>query len=172
MDDNTIPGTNIETAVNIQHIFVRGMEVGLDYHPEGPFTGYFNIAASHAQGDGTTSGGFLAALPPSTAFDLDHDQRITYSIGTNFTQDNYFASLVGSYGSGLTNGETNGHVSPHFILDGSLGKTFQLGSIGIRPEFYANNILNHQYLLKGSFFSGAAWGTPRSFLFKVSINVD
>lgn len=173
MDDNTIPGTNIETAVNIQHILVRGVELGLDYHPEGPYTGYFNVAVSHAQGDGTTSGGFLPALPPTTAFDLDHDQRITYSIGTNFDQDDYFASLIGSYGSGLTSGTTtNGHVAPHFILDGSLGKSFRLGSIGIKPEFYVNNILNHQYLLKGTFFSGAAWGTPRSFLFKVSVNVD
>jgi len=172
MDDNTIPGTNIETAVNIQNIFVRGVELGLDYHPEGPLTGYFNLAVSHAQGDGTTSGGFLPALPPTTAFDLDHDQRITYSIGTNYNQNNYFASLIGSYGSGLTNGETNGHVTPHFILDGSIGKTFRLGSISIKPEFYVNNILNHQYLLKGSFFSGASWGTPRSFQFKVSVNVD
>jgi hypothetical protein len=171
MDDNTIPGTNIQTAVNIQNIFVRGIELGLNYHPQGPLTGYFNIAVSHAQGDGTTTGGFLTAQPPLTAFDLDHDQRITYSIGTNFDQDNYFASLTGSYGSGLANG-ANGHVSPHFILDGSLGKTFQLGNIDIKPEFYVNNILNHQYLLKGSFFSGAAWGTPRSFLFKISMSMD
>jgi len=130
------------------------------------------MTASHAHGDGTTSGGFLPAEPPSTAFDLDHDQRITYSVGTNFNQDNYFASLIGSYGSGLTNGETNLHVAPHFILDCSLGKTFQVGNFGIKPEFFVNNILNHQYLLKGSFFSGAAWGTPRSFLFKISVNAD
>jgi hypothetical protein len=171
MDDNTIPGTSIETAVNIQHIFVRGVELAMDYHPEGPLTGYFNIAVSHAQGDGTTSGGFLPALPPTTVFDLDHDQRITYSIGTNFDQDGYFASLIGSYGSGLTNGDS-GHVAPHFILDGSLGKTFRLGTIEIKPELFVNNILNHEYLLKGTFFSGASWGTPRSFLFKISVNVD
>ncbi len=172
MDDNTIPGTDIETAVNINHIFVRGIELGVDYHPESPFTGYFNIAVSHAEGDGTSSGGFLPTQPPATAFDLDHDQRITYSVGLNFNEDNYFASIIGSYGSGLTNNETNGHVAPHFILDGSLGKTFQVGSFQIKPEFFLNNILNHQYLLKGAFFSGAAWGTPRSFLFKVSVNVD
>ena len=39
-------------------------------------------------------------------------------------------------------------------------------------ELYVNNILNHQYILKGSFFTGAAIGEPRSFLFKVSVNVD
>lgn len=172
MDDNTIPGTNIETAVNIERIFVRGAELGLDYHPEGPFTGYFNLAVSHAQGDGTTSGGFLPALPPTTAFDLDHDQRITFSLGLNYDQSGYFAGIIGSYGSGLTNGETNGHVNPHLIFDGSLGKTFYLDGFSIKPELFANNILNHQYLLKGSFFSGASWGTPRSFLFKVSVSMD
>ncbi len=172
MDDNTIPGTNISTAVNIQKIFVRGTELGLDYHPEGPFTGYFNLAVSHAQGVGATSGGFLPALPPTTAFDLDHDQRITYSLGLNYTKEQYFASLIGSYGSGLTNGETDGHVNPHLIFDGSLGKTFSLGSFNIRPELFVNNILNHRYLLKGSFFSGASWGTPRSFMLKVSVSTD
>jgi hypothetical protein len=62
--------------------------------------------------------------------------------------------------------------SLRLVMDGSLGKTFQLGTVGIKPEFYVDNILNHQYLLKGSFFSGAAWEMPRSFLFKVSVNVD
>ncbi|HEY9164575.1 MAG TPA: TonB-dependent receptor [Candidatus Kryptonia bacterium] len=170
MDDNTIPGTNLETAVNIQNIFVRGVELGLDYHPAGPFSGFFNIALSHAEGDGKTSGGFLPALPPTTAFDLDHDQRITYTVGLNLTNDNSFAGLIGSYGSGLTNGLNNGHVSPHFILNGSLGKTFFIGSYSIKPEFFVNNILNHEYLLKGSFFSGEAWGEPRNILLKISLS--
>ncbi len=172
MDDNTIPGTNIQTAVNIQRIFVRGVELGIDYHSEGPFTGYLNLAVSHAQGDGATSGGFLPALPPTTAFDLDHDQRITYSIGLNYDQSGYFVNIVGSYGSGLTNGQTNGHVNPHLIFDASLGKSLHIDGFSIRPELFVNNILNHQYLLKGSFFSGAAWGTPRSFLFKVAVGMD
>ncbi len=172
MDDNTIPGTNLQTAVNIQEIFVRGAELGIDYHPEGPLTGYFNLAVSHAQGVGTTTGGFLPALPPTTAFDLDHDQRITYSLGVNYDKSGYFASMVGSYGSGLANGTVNGHVNPHLIFDGSLGKTFYWNNFSVKPELYVNNILNHQYLLKGSFFSGAAWGTPRSFIFKVSIGSD
>ncbi len=172
MDDNTIPGTNIQTAVNIQKIFVRGAELGLNYHPEGPLTGYFNLAVSHAQGVGTTSGGFLPALPPTTAFDLDHDQRITYSLGLNYTRNQYFANLIGSYGSGLTNGLTNGHVSPHLIFDGSIGKTFTLGTFSVKPQLFVNNILNHQYLLKGSFFSGASWGTPRSVMLKVAVSTD
>ncbi len=172
MDDNTIPGTNIQTAVNIQKIFVRGAELGLDYHPEGPFTGYFNLAISHAQGVGTTAGGFLPALPPTTTFDLDHDQHITYSLGLNYDESGYFAGLIGSYGSGLTNGETNGHVNPHLIFDGSLGKTFRLGSLSVKPELFVNNILDHRYLLKGSFFSGASWGMPRSFMLKVAVSID
>ena len=169
MDDNTIPGTNIQTPVNIDKIYVRGVEFGLDYHPEGPLSGYFNMAVSHAQGVGATTGGFLPAEPPTTAFDLDHDQRITYSMGLSYHESNYFLNVIGSYGSGLTNGQTNGHVNPHLIFDGSVGKDFHIDRWVIRPELFVNNILNHQYLLKGSFFSGAAWGTPRSFIFKITI---
>ncbi|MGC8654342.1 MAG: TonB-dependent receptor [Candidatus Kryptoniota bacterium] len=170
MDDNTIPGTSIQTPVNIDKIYVRGVELGLDYHPEGPLSGYFNMAVSHAVGVGATTGGFLPAEPPTTAFDLDHDQRITYSVGLNYHPSSYFANIIGSYGSGLTNGQTNGHVNPHLIFDGSAGKDFHLGQWTIRPELFVNNILNHKYLLKGSFFSGAAWGTPRSFMFKLTVS--
>ncbi len=172
MDNNTIPGTNIQTAVNIQRIFVRGIQLGLNYSPVGPFSGYFNIAVSHAQGVGATTGGFLPALPPTTAFDLDHDQRITYSLGLNYDRAGYFANLIASYGSGLTNGQINGHVAPHLIFDGSIGKTFYLSGFSLRPELYVANILNHQYLLNGAFFNGANFGSPRSILFKVAFGLD
>ncbi len=171
MDNSTIPGTSIQTAVNIQQIYVRGLELGLNYSPVGPFSGYFNLAVSHAQGVGPTTGGFLPAQPTTTAFDLDHDQRITYSFGLNYDKSGYFLNLVGSYGSGLTNGQINGHVAPHLIFNGSLGKTFAIGRLSLRPELYVQNILNHQYLLNGAFFNGANFGTPRSILFKVSVGI-
>lgn len=172
MDNSTIPGTSIQTAVNIQQIYVRGMELGLNYNPEGPFSGYFNLAVSHAQGVGPTTGGFLPTQPTTTAFDLDHDQRITYSFGLNYQKSGYFFNLIGSYGSGLTNGQINGHVLPHLIFDGSVGKTFFAGRVSLRPELYVANILNHQYLLNGAFFNGANFGSPRSILFKVSVGMD
>lgn len=171
MDNSTIPGTNIQTAVNIQQIYVRGIELGINYDPVGPFSGYFNLAVSHAQGVGPTTGGFLPAQPTTTAFDLDHDQRITYSFGLNYDRSGYFANLIGSYGSGLTNGQINGHVAPHLIFDGSLGKTFYFRGFTLKPEFYVANILDHQYLLNGAFFNGANFGSPRSILFKVSVGV-
>ncbi len=172
LDDNTIPGTAITTAVNIQHIFVRGVELGLNYHSVGPLSGFFNLAVSHAQGDGSTTGGFLPATPPGTAFDLDHDQRITYSIGLNYGRSGYYLNLTSYYGSGLTNGQVDGHVNPHTIFDGSIGKTFYIGRYSLSPELYAVNILNHQYLLKGAFFSGAIWGEPRTIMLKVSVGMD
>lgn len=172
MDNSTIPGTNVQTAVNIQQIYVRGVELGLNYSTTGPFSGYFNLAVSHAQGVGPTTGGFLPAQPTTTAFDLDHDQRITYSFGLNYGKAGYFANLIASYGSGLTNGQINGHVAPHLIFDGSIGKTLYLGRFSLRPELYIANILNHQYLLNGAFFNGANFGSPRSILFKLSVGMD
>ncbi len=171
MDNSTIPGTSIQTAVNIQQIYVRGIQLGLDYSPAGPFSGYFNLAISHAQGVGPTTGGFLPTVPTTTAFDLDHDQRITYSFGLNYEKSGYYGNLIGSYGSGLTNGQINGHVAPHLIFDASMGKSFYFGSYFIKPEFYVANILNHQYLLNGAFFNGANFGAPRTVLFKVSVGV-
>ena len=170
LDETTIPGTAIVTDVNVEKVFIRGSELSLYYAPEGDISAYLNLTLSHAQGVGATSGGFLPVEPPTTAFDLDHDQRITYVLGIDYHRDDYYISVLASYGSGLTSGE-NQHVNPHLVFNGSIGGTFRAGRVLIRPEFFVNNILDHNYLLKGTFFSGAIWGAPRTAVFRISVSI-
>jgi hypothetical protein len=93
--------------------------------------------------------------------------------------------VTGSYGSGLTNGEdpdsTFGRglfdfnrsikVDPAFVLSTSAGYALQFGGVFLRPEVYVDNVLNHKYLLKGAFFSGASVGRPRTVLVRMNLGV-
>src|SRR5205085_1979025 len=40
IDDNTVPGSNIVTSVNIGRVEVTGLEGVLEYRPNGPFSAY------------------------------------------------------------------------------------------------------------------------------------
>src|SRR2546426_1925514 len=46
-------------------------------------------------------------------------------------------------------------------LNASAGYTLAVGNVVIRPQLYVDNVLDHKYLLKGAFFSGASVGRPR-----------
>jgi outer membrane receptor for Fe3+-dicitrate len=41
----------------------------------------------------------------------------------------------------------------------------------VRPQVYVENLFNRRYLLKGSFFSGAAVGRPRSVEFRIDVGL-
>jgi hypothetical protein len=95
----------------------------------------------------------------------------------SYADQRLFGTVTGLYGSGLTNGEepdaaTYGrglfefnksiHVDPNFILNASAGYLIAVGGVLLRPEIYVDNVLDHKYLLKGAFFSGASVGRPRT----------
>src|SRR6185437_938655 len=44
IDDNTIPGSQITTDVNIARVWVTGIEGVIEYRPEGSVSGYVNLA--------------------------------------------------------------------------------------------------------------------------------
>jgi outer membrane receptor for Fe3+-dicitrate len=142
-----------------------------------------NVALNHAYGFGAVTGGFFPAQPPSGSFDLDHDQRLSIVANGLYAAHGLFASVTGIYGSGLTNGNdpdsTYGtrlfdfnqsiKVAPSFILNASAGYTFVVGAAVLRPQLYVDNALDHKYLLKGAFFSGASVGRPRSIQLRLNI---
>ncbi len=182
IDDNTVPGSAIVTSVNIQHVRVTGIESVVEIRPPGPISGYVNIALNHAYGFGTITGGFFPAQPPSGAFDLDHDQRLSGVASAVYSAHGFYLSATGTYGSGLTNGadpdSTYGtglfdfnksiKVASSFILNGSAGYAIPFGGVVVRPQIYVENVFDHQYLLKGAFFSGASVGRPRSVQLRVN----
>ncbi|MDB4908235.1 MAG: hypothetical protein JWO05_3019 [Gemmatimonadetes bacterium] len=189
LDDATIPGTAIVTSVNIDHIVVNGMDAVLEIRPRGPLSGYLNASVIHAYGRAPITGGFLPSEPPSSYFDLDHDQRISLVGSGTWSAHRLFVSATTIYGSGLTNGATTDDlptatfgtglfdmnsafkVDPSTVVSVSAGYTLVLGGAVVRPQVYVDNLFDHHYLLKGAFFSGASVGRPRSIQLRVNVGL-
>jgi hypothetical protein len=185
IDDNTVPGSQITTSVNIDRVWINGVETVLEVRPTGRLSGYLNFALNHAYGIGPITGGFFPEDNPSGYFDLDHDQRISALATVNYADQRLFVSVTGSYGSGLTNGEdpdsTYGRglfdfnrsikVDPNFTLSASAGYVLPISGVLLRPEVYVDNAFNHKYLLKGAFFSGASVGRPRTVLVRMNVGL-
>ena len=189
IDDATIPGSAIVTSVNIQEATVNGLEGVIELRPTGPLSAYLNASVSHAWGRGIVQGGFLPSAPPKGNFDLDHDQRISLVGSTTYSANRVFASATVIHGSGLTNGRgqddvpsaTMGtgvfdlnrafKVDPNTIVNASAGYTIIAGDLVVRPQIYVENLFDSKYLLKGTFFSGASVGRPRSIQFRMNVGL-
>ena len=185
IDDNTVPGSAIVTSVNIDQVWVTGVETAWEIRPRGPLAGYVNLALTHAYGLGPITGGFFPTDTPAGYFDLDHDQRLSGLASLTFTQGQLSLTGTGTYGSGLTNGQnpdaTYGtslfsfnksiKVDPSFITSASAGYTVNVGAMAIRLQLFVDNIFDHRYLLKGVFFSGASFGRPRTLQLRVNLGV-
>ena len=175
--------------MNLNKVWVNGVEGVLEVRPDGPLSGYINAAVIHAYGQAPITGGFLPADEPQGFFDLDHDQRISVVASGTYSANKLFVSATAIYGSGLTNGNTpedspnipfgtglfdmNKYlkVDPNTIVNASAGYTFVAGATVIRPQIYFENLFDQHYLLKGAFFSGAQVGRPRSVQFRVNLGV-
>ena len=84
IDDNTVPGSSIVTSVNIDRVWVNGIESVLEVGPGGRVSGYLNLALSHAYGHGPITGGFFPTDNPGGYFDLDHYQRLSGLATVNY----------------------------------------------------------------------------------------
>jgi Carboxypeptidase regulatory-like domain len=189
IDDNTIPGSQIVTDVNIAKVFITGIEGVLQVQPQGPLSGYLNLALNHAVGEGPITGGFFFLPQPTYSFDLDHDQRVSATANVLYSWRALYVSATGIFGSGLTNGvapatgdhpgyctglfcfNTGYKVAPSYIQDAAIGYTFFAGRTTIKPEFFVDNLFDHAYILKGAFFSGQSVGRPRTFQGRLSIGI-
>ncbi|MBI3790411.1 MAG: TonB-dependent receptor [Gemmatimonadetes bacterium] len=184
IDDNTVPGSSIVTPVNIQEVRVKGLEAVLEVRPGGALSGSLNLSLNHAYGFGTITGGFFPDAPPTGAFDLDHDQRLSAVASATWAPSRFYLSATGIYGSGLTNGVEPAacgcrfgtgltdfnpgiKVSPNFVLNLGTGYAWLVGRTLVQPELFIDNLFDTRYLLKGAFFSGASVGRPRSIQVRV-----
>ena len=147
-----------------------------------------NAALNHAYGYGTITGGFFPAAPPAGFFDLDHDQRLTLSGNVTYAAGAFFLSGTEIYGSGLTNGvapadcgctygrtlldfNTGIKVKPNAITNVSVGYSFLARATLVKPEIFVDNLFDSHYLLKGTFFSGASVGRPRTIQLRVNVGI-
>jgi outer membrane receptor for ferrienterochelin and colicin len=188
IDDNTVPGSAIVTSVNIAQARITGVESVVELRPNGPFSGYLNVALNHAYGQGPITGGFFPTDAPQGHFDLDHDQRLSVVGSATYSLNRLYFSGTGIYGSGLTNGVDPADcncsygtglfafnrgikVDPSTIFNFSAGYSLVAGSSVVRPELYIENVFDKKYLLKGAFFSGASVGRPRSIQLRMNLGV-
>ena len=187
LDDQTVGSSAIKTPVNIAQVHTAGLEVALTYsNPVTPFSGYLNASIIHSYGSGAITGGFLNVSDAGVATDLDHDQRLSIVASLNYQPSDWFANVVGTYGSGLTNGNPSGspyaiglfdfnqfaHTTPSWIFNVGGGYTIHLpGNVTMEPSLYVTNIFNHLHLLKGAFFSGASWEEPRNVTLKLAVHL-
>jgi outer membrane cobalamin receptor len=188
IDDNTVPGSAIVTSVNINEVWIKGVETVLEFRPDGPLSAYFNVALNHAYGAGPITGGFFPTATPEGNFDLDHDQRLSAIGSLTYSFSRLYLSGTGIYGSGLTNGVAPADCACNYgtglldfnrgikvpgsaIFNFSAGYSFVAGTSVIRPELYIENAFDKKYLLKGAFFSGASVGRPRSIQLRVNLGM-
>ncbi|HEX2961768.1 MAG TPA: carboxypeptidase-like regulatory domain-containing protein [Ignavibacteriales bacterium] len=186
LDDETLGSSTIRVNVNIARVKVSGFDMSLTYnHPEVPLSGSINGSLIHAYGRGPVTGGFLPADPSTDVFDLDHDERLSGSIVLNYQPENWFVNFSANYASGLTNGNENyafrtglfsfnqgAHTTPAWIFNLSGGFTikFSRGQT-IEPSVYVTNLLDHEHLIKGAFFSGASFEERRNVVFKLTYHL-
>ena len=186
LDDQTLGSSTIRVNVNINQVKVNGIELSLTYNdPSNPLSGYLNGSLMHAYGIGPVSGGYLPPDNSTAPFDLDHDQRLSVVVGLNYQPQNWYGNLVGIYGSGLTNGINNysfqtglfdfnqtEHTTPSWIFNLSGGYIIPVGNgSAIEPSISITNLLDHEHLLKGAFFSSASFEERRNIIFKISYHL-
>ena len=185
VDDQTIGSSAIKTPVNIAQVRTTGIELGLSYSdPVIPFSGYINTSIIHAYGTGVISGGFLPLDSDGPSTDLDHDQRLSIVSGLNYQPQVWFANFVAIYGSGLTNGNATSfgtglfdfnqaaHTTPSWIFNLGGGYTFHLaGGSTFEPSIYITNLLDHEHLIKGAYFSAASFEEPRNVVLKIAYHI-
>lgn len=190
LDDATIGSSAIKTPVNIDKVFTTGVEAGLSFSdPSTPFSGYVNASLIHAYGMGPITGGFIlhdVSENDGSGTDLDHDQRLSMVWSVNYQPATWFANLTAIYGSGLTNGNPNRvadktglfdfntatHTAPSWIFDISVGYTFALSDgATLVPSLYVTNILDHEHLIKGAYFSGASYEERRNVVFNLAYHM-
>jgi outer membrane receptor protein involved in Fe transport len=188
VDDQTIGSSALKTPVNIDTVKTSGIEFSLSFSdPNSPFSAYVNSSIIHAYGSGGVVGGFLGNITNDGAVtDLDHDQRLSVVLGTNYQPENWFVNAQAIYGSGLTNGNPDNlpyqsglfdfnqaeHTTPSWILNISGGYIIHLsGGETIAPSLYITNLLGYQHLIKGAYFSAASWEEPRNIVLRVAFHI-
>ena len=177
IDDNTVPGSAIVTDVNIEHVRITGIEGVLEFGPTRPFAGTQRRAQSRLW-LWRDHGGFFPVSPPSSAFDLDHDQRVsivgsaTYTFGRTYCQRNrdlrngphqrcrsvVVRARLARVCSTSTRHPRRAEHDPECGrgLFGS-DEGHRRGAATLRRELF-----DRTYLLKGAFFSGPSVGRPRT----------
>jgi len=165
IDEGQFGAALVQSAFNYE----RGRQYGGEFttnYDHGPFSAYGNVGWVWARGIGPDSAEFLWD-PAEFKFAqhhwifLDHDQRITASVGGSYTWEDWKGALDLLYGSGLHRGFANTKTVPSYAtLNLSLQRRFEIKKIGtFKVRFDVVNLLDHIYELRDG--SGVGVGAPQ-----------
>jgi outer membrane receptor protein involved in Fe transport len=154
LDEGQFGAALVESSFN----YARGRQYGGEFttsYDHGPFSAYGNVAHVWARGTSWSSAQFLFG-PDEFKFVkhhwifLDHDQRITSSVGASYTWMDWKGAVDVLYGSGLHRGFVNTKTVPSYAtLNASLQRGFRIPQIGsFKVRFDVVNLLDNVYELR------------------------
>ena len=74
--------------------------------------------------------------------------------------------------TGLFEFNQGAHTTPSWIFNLSGGYTFNItDDQTLEPSLYITNILDHDHLIKGAFFSGASFEERRNVVLKLTYHI-
>jgi hypothetical protein len=169
-DHNNLANSDIFFPLTIDGALIRGWELTLR-SPRIKNRGQLYVTYSNqiALGRGAINGGLIPAgtVPGNDFFTLDHDQRNTLHVGSNWSLPwRSYASTDVYYASGFSNGNPPpSHLLPHTTFDLTLGKDF---AERFSMSVSGLNLANRRVLLDNSFtFGGTHFLNPREVFVQV-----
>ena len=165
LDEGQFGAALVESAFNYE----RGRQYGGEFttnYDHGPFSAYGNVGWIWARGISWSSAQFLFD-PDEFKFVknhwifLDHDQRITASLGGSYTWQDWKGAFDILYGSGLHRGFANIKTVPEYsTVNLSLQRNLKIPKIGLfKIRFDVVNLLDNVYELRDG--SGIGVGAPQ-----------
>ena len=165
LDEGQFGAALVESAFNYE----RGRQYGGEFttnYDHGPFSAYGNVGWIWARGISWSSAQFLFD-PDEFKFVknhwifLDHDQRITASLGGSYTWQDWKGAFDILYGSGLHRGFANIKTVPGYsTVNLSLQRNLKIPKIGLfKIRFDVVNLLDNVYELRDG--SGIGVGAPQ-----------
>jgi outer membrane receptor protein involved in Fe transport len=165
LDEGQFGAALIQSSFNYERGRIYGGEFTTSYD-HGPFSAYGNVGWEWARGLNVSSAQFLfdpaeyAFIKKHWVF-LDHDQRLTSSVGVSYTWNDWKASSDFLYGAGLRKGFANTKSVPDYgTVNLSLQRNLKIAPLGtFKVRFDVVNLFDKIYELRDG--SGIGVGAPQ-----------
>jgi outer membrane receptor protein involved in Fe transport len=165
LDEGQFGAALIQSSFNYERGRIYGGEFTTSYD-HGPFSAYGNVGWEWARGLNVSSAQFLfdpaeyAFIKKHWVF-LDHDQRLTSSVGASYTWNDWKASSDFLYGAGLRKGFANTKSVPDYgTVNLSLQRNLKIAPLGtFKIRFDVVNLFDKIYELRDG--SGIGVGAPQ-----------
>ncbi|HUW27844.1 MAG TPA: TonB-dependent receptor [Sulfuriferula sp.] len=165
LDEGQFGSALLYTPFNYRQGKIYGAELTANYRKDN-FSAYLNLAHSTALGRDISSAQYnfdaaeLAYIANNWVH-LDHDQRITASLGTAYRWRDTTYSADAIYGSGLRNGFANtGHLPAYVQVNVAAAHTFNVAQLGkLEGRVSILNLFDQSYQIRDG--SGIGVGAPQ-----------